>query len=90
MYNDTARGGPLQPDNFAASFCPAYRAEFLGLGQNPWHVAHLTRFSRKGFDQGKDNVSEYFERRFIYTAARTIEQSAIFNRRSISATPRPN
>ena len=67
-YNDTARGEPLQPGNFATSFWPAYRAEFLGLGQNPWHVAHLARFSRKGFEQGKDTVSEYFERRFMQQA----------------------
>lgn len=52
--NDTARGEPEQSGNFVTSFWTGnrFRAEFLGLGRNPWHVAHFifTRFSRKCFE----------------------------------------
>ena len=68
LDTDTMRGKPPPPGNFATSFWPVYRAEYLGLGHNPWHVAHLARFSRKGLDQGKDTVSEYFERQFMKQA----------------------
>ena len=67
---DMSRSAPLalpavQPGDFATTFWPAYRAEFLGLERTPWHTVHSVRFFKKHACQGSGTVSRYYEKRFM-------------------------
>ena len=63
---DSAPGTRPPPrGNYAAGFWQAHKVDFLGMERVPWHVAHHKRFARKGHEQGKLTVSQYYEREFM-------------------------
>ena len=61
LTTDSVGHTSLSCGNYATHFWPAFKAEFLNIESVPWHVAHYARFSRKGQEQGKLTVIEYYE-----------------------------
>jgi hypothetical protein len=66
LMNDTPEGqAALQPGNYATTYWPLFRAEFLGQEKQPWHKSHTSRFEKKNASQGTDTVSKYYETKFM-------------------------
>jgi len=68
LTTDSTTSEVIQPGDYATHFWLTYRTEFLGRDQNPWHATHFSRFSRRGFAQGTDSVSKYYEKQFMAMA----------------------
>jgi hypothetical protein len=68
LTTDSTRLEVIQPGDYATHFWLTYRAEFLGRDMNPWHTTHHNRFNRKGYGQGTDSVSKYYEKQFMSMA----------------------
>ena len=67
LQQDTPHDQEMLPcGDYAASFWPAYRAEFLGTELQPWHVAHHGRFGSSQMRQGDtETVQAYYQSKFI-------------------------